>query len=1632
MTKRKKLLLTAATSLAALLVVTVIAVVVVVQTSWFQNLVRQKIITATEESTGGVAEIGAFEFDLQHLTVRIRNFVLHGTEPKGSDPLAQIKLLELRLSLFSGLTKPVDLQYLGITEPRVNLLLLPNGTTNIPQPKVPSKPSQTSGLETVVNLAVGKFQLEGGVIKVLQQATAFNARGENLRVLLNYNTANPSYAGYLALHPLVLTSGKRSPLNVDVNIPIRLEKDAIRVTDAKLNTGQSQILMSASMENVNAAPVIAARLHAALSLPELQQSIDLPVDATARDLPKTLSADLALTLDEKTHTTHVETAHVGLGQTTFQAAGDMRPNRQGAVDFKANFALAELARLFKVSGTQVSGALEANGRAVLDEHSNYAVDGMLNTRGLAVRNGTTQLSNIGLSSPFHADPYLISMDGLRVNLLGGSLAAKIFLEKLQNLSLEGNLRNFSVPVLVSAATGKHLGYDGAVNGSILAKGDLKAKGTTGYSAQTRLEIVPGRRAIPISGRLNANYLGARGALDLGQSYLAWPHSRLDMTGSLNQRLDLKLTSSNLNDFLPAANFGAAKPQTALPVTLQGGVASLEAQVRGNLSSPHISAHAEVGKFAVEQRPFNRLAVDLAASPAGADVRNGVLDGPGVSSNFDASLGLAKWEPKPASPLTANLTLKNSELADLASLAGESSLQAAGQVNAEIHVKGTYGNPLGSAVLQIKDGSVEQQPFSKLYMNANLADQLITLAQLELDTAGGSVTANGTFRHPRESFTVGHLQVKVAGNNVQLDQIQALAKQNAGVAGVIQLNAAAAADLHSQNAQSSVTVSDVTADFSARNLRVQGQDAGNLVASARTANNTVAYKVNSNFAGSSVDVSGRTSLAQDYPTTANASINNLSVAKALQILGQGAIPASGDFSANAHLTGTLQAPSADLSFALNRARVYQEEIRRLQGSVHYTNSLLNIPSIELNAPAGQIGLSGTFKHPAGDLNSGDLQLKLTSSDIDLAKIEHVQQAKPGLAGTLHLAADLSARLQERHGKVEPLISNLNADARTAALRLNEQRLGGLNFTAHTSGSALHFQLDSDLAKSQIHGSGQTELTVDYPARVTLSFSNIRYSNLAPFFASSQTAPPPFDALVEGHASVNGPLLAADELTGQLQLDRVDLRTSGGTSPTGAAPARLVELQNQGPIVVALNRDVVKIEQFRIGGRGSFLETTGSVNLKDQKEPLALNVNANLDLGLLQDADRDFYSSGAVTMNTVIRGSFAQPRANGKVELKNANVNYSASPNGLSNANGVILLNGTNATIQNLTGESGGGKITLTGFAGLGGGSRGPTFNLSANASHVRVRYSGISATSDANITLTGNVRRSLLAGTVTVERIAYASSSDAGSLLSSVSVPPSAASAPSRLLSGMRLAIHVLTAPDIQVVTTYANRLSILANLTVRGTAEVPGILGRVSVTDGQLVFFGNTYTVTTGTINFYNPSAIAPVVNLSLDTIAQGVDVTIGVSGPMNDLKLSYRSDPPLTFEQIVQLLATNTTPANPVIAAHQPTPAQQSLSQMGESAVLGQAVANPLASRVQRVFGLTQFKIDPSFSGSNGQPDARVTLQEKIASNITFTYITDVTQTNGQIIRIQWDLTNNLSAVGLRDFNGNVSIEFFYKFTRR
>ncbi len=369
-----------------------------------------------------------------------------------------------------------------------------------------------------------------------------------------------------------------------------------------------------------------------------------------------------------------------------------------------------------------------------------------------------------------------------------------------------------------------------------------------------------------------------------------------------------------------------------------------------------------------------------------------------------------------------------------------------------------------------------------------------------------------------------------------------------------------------------------------------------------------------------------------------------------------------------------------------------------------------------------------------------------------------------------------------------------------------------------------------------------------------------------------------------------------------------------------------------------------------------------------------------------------------------------------------------PNGLSNATGTVAFTGTEAYIQNITGESGGGKVTLSGTVGYGGPQM--QFRVQAAVNGVHIQYPDTITTQiDANLAVNGTGASSLVTGTVKIVDVALHSGADIGNVLTAAAAPPSAPTATGGALAGMRFDVRIMTAPETQFRTTLTQNLQADANLTLLGTPDNPGMLGRVTVTEGDVVFFGSKYTIDEGTISFSDAFKINPILNINLETTVQGIDVALSVTGPVDRMKLSYRSDPPLQFQQIVSLLASGATPGtDPVLAAHSPVAPQQSAGQSGASALLGQAVANPVSGRLQRLFGVSKLSIDPQIVGTTNTAQANLTLQQQVTRDITFTYIQDVTDSNSQSIRVEWAINPRYSAVANRDVNGEFSVNIFYK----
>jgi len=763
-----------------------------------------------------------------------------------------------------------------------------------------------------------------------------------------------------------------------------------------------------------------------------------------------------------------------------------------------------------------------------------------------------------------------------------------------------------------------------------------------------------------------------------------------------------------------------------------------------------------------------------------------------------------------------------------------------------------------------------------------------------------------------------------------------------------------------------------------------------------------------------------------PIAASATLKNAALADLAALLHTKNLPVTGTLNASAQVNGTIAAPRAQADLELLKGTLRDQPFDRFTAHAGYAANTLTVTNGQLVAGTKQVRLSGTFQHQPGHFDTGRLRFDVSGNVMPLEEIRAIAALHPGMKGTLQVTASGQVEL-EATAKTGYRIDELHADIAAKGVQLEGQPLGDAHLTASSQGLALRAHLDSTVADSVVTGDGEWRLEGEYPGAATVSFSRVDLARLKPWLTTAQGADAArFAGSVEGVLRIEGPALNWKAMKAELRIPQFQLGPAPEMDIASNVTSDALTLKNSGPIVVRFANSTVTVESAHLVGRGTDLNLSGRVST-EQKNPLDLRVDGRLDLGFLQDFNKDFVSSGAVTTDATVRGSLSDPQINGRMTFEKAAFNIADVPNGISAASGTVIFTKDRATIQNLSGETGGGKIDLSGFASYGGGQL--VFRLHARARAVRVRYpEGVSTVANANLNLTGTSDSSMLSGTVTVLRTGINLQSDFSSILAKSAEPVQTPSARKGLLGGMSFDVQIETAPDIQLESSLTENLQAEANLRLRGTASNPAVLGRINITQGKLTFFGTKYTLSQGSIAFYNPVKVEPILNIDLETKARGIDITLAVSGPLTKLTLTPRSDPPLQFSEIVALLATGRTPTSDPSLLTQQSSEPQSWQQMGASALLGSAIANPVAGRLQRFFGVSKLRIDPTLSGVQNNPQARLTLEQQVTPAITFTYTTNVTSSNPQVVQVEWAFSKQWSAVALREENGLFGLDFFYK----
>jgi translocation and assembly module TamB len=766
-----------------------------------------------------------------------------------------------------------------------------------------------------------------------------------------------------------------------------------------------------------------------------------------------------------------------------------------------------------------------------------------------------------------------------------------------------------------------------------------------------------------------------------------------------------------------------------------------------------------------------------------------------------------------------------------------------------------------------------------------------------------------------------------------------------------------------------------------------------------------------------------------PLSASGSLQNASLGGLLALAGRKDVPVTGTLTVSGQVNGTVGNPQASATFSLVNGTAYSEPFDRITGKLESAAKGAEMISAQWRTGARQAGLNARYEHVPDDFETGKLSFKLTTNRMSLAQFAIVRKEWPGLTGNTYLNS--SGELAFSKSGVR--LTAIDGELETSNVFLDAIQLSDLKLTAKTDGGSVKAHLQSNLAHADISGDGAFELKGDYPGTGQIHFAKVDLAVAKKLLVPGQGKPSfHFGGSAEGRATINGSLLKPEAISAEVEIPQFELRPD--VSGVLAKDLSDVTIRNTQPIRASLTNSLVRVESARFTGPNTDVSLLGTVSLKD-KNALNLNLNGNVDMKLARSFNPDIESSGNLLVRVTLRGTFDHPQLGGQADLRNGNLSLAGFPNGLSKANGRITFDENGANLQSLTAQTGGGTIQLDGFAAFSG--QAVSFRISGRAKGVRVRYpEGVSSVSDANLTWTGSTERSVLAGDVTVHKVSYTQQSDFGAVLSLTSGGPGPTqAAPTGLLGGTQFDVKVQTAPDVSFQTGLVAGLQTEANLRLRGTAANPALLGRITISSGHLDFLGNKYVINQGTVSFFNPVRIEPIVDIDVSTQARGVDVTLSISGPLTKLNVSYRSDPPLQFSDIVGLLATGKTPSDPTIAARQ-TDTQQTWQQLGASAIVGQAIANPVSGRLQRFFGVSKLKIDPLLPGLGGagsgtggsNPGARLSLEQQVAPNVTFDYVISTNSTSSQIVRVEWAFSKHWSAVILREENSAFGIDFQYK----
>ncbi|HYK37361.1 translocation/assembly module TamB domain-containing protein [Alloacidobacterium sp.] len=732
---------------------------------------------------------------------------------------------------------------------------------------------------------------------------------------------------------------------------------------------------------------------------------------------------------------------------------------------------------------------------------------------------------------------------------------------------------------------------------------------------------------------------------------------------------------------------------------------------------------------------------------------------------------------------------------------------------------------------------------------------------------------------------------------------------------------------------------------------------------------------------------------ESPISADVKIQGAALDEVLALAEQN-LPVTGVVDLNAHAGGTLGNLNGGGHLAIQGGEAYGEHYHSLNADLKFAGDEIGVSKLTLLQNGGQITGNGGL-----GIRSRQFHFQAEGKGFDLSHTEHFRDAKYPLGGQLVFAADGSGTLDS---------PTIHANAHLTKIKVGAETNGAVDVEAHTDHGNILLTASGRLGKAALQVNGKTSLSGDYATQDQATLSNL---DVDPFMEMFHVQGVTWHSSIAGSVTVSGPLRNLRQLQGDAQISQLALAV-------GSVP-----LKSEGPLHAQLKDSLLSLDPLHITGDNTDLRAQGRIGIFRTNHRLNVQGQGSINMKLLETLYPNVTSTGQITFSMDAGGTFERPELSGQVKLANVAMNIGDLPNGISQLNGTLQFDQDRLQVQNLQGTTGGGTVKVTGYATY---QQGIYCDLTATGTDIRIRYpTGISSMVNTKLRLQGTQNSLMLSGNVLLTRFTINPNLDFASFAGSssgVTPPPD----PNAFSNRIRLDIHLTSAPELDFQNSFA-KLAGDVDLRVRGTLAQPTVLGHINITEGSATFAGTKYQLQRGDIYFNNPVHIEPTIDLDATAHVEDYDITIGLHGTPGNLTPSFRSEPPLSQQDIFSLLAMGRTQEEQQIYSMQ---AQQAGVNTAADALLGGALNATISSRIQKLFGGGSVKIDPSWVGSIGNSTARITVSQQVSKNATLTYATNINSTAQQLIQAEVNLTASTSVLAVRDESGVFS--FMFKVHRR